>query len=393
VLHLRQSARLEEMGKSNENFAITGSGLVCSLGTDVDNACAAARAGITRAVHLDYFEMTSSEGALETAVGHPVPFLAEGFEDCTRLLRLARGALADLSTHSNSACPNFYLSLPDPNRCFTGTDLIADPEIRNSINMRTEQEDRDDEDADQEQDQPGFTLDPAHLLKEAAKLASWRCEPQLRFVSFSGRTGVAEALNAALADLRTGTIQHAIVGGVDSLLDEDTLNWLDATGRLKSSTVPAGLQPGEGAAFLLVEGDTHSSTKAKISAINLASEAQTLLLGSPATGRGLAEALAGVLRTNGEYCPWILSDLNGEPFAASDWGQALVQLRAKGHSLDPALTSYAAACFGETGAASGALSMCVAAKALERNYAPLSSALVVNSSDGCGRSAILLDSC
>ena len=54
---------------------------------------------------------------------------------------------------------------------------------------------------------------------------------------------------SAVDDLRRSYVELALVGGIDSLVDDRALNWLRLTGRLKCGANPAGLEPGEGAAF------------------------------------------------------------------------------------------------------------------------------------------------
>jgi 3-oxoacyl-[acyl-carrier-protein] synthase-1 len=84
---------------------------------------------------------------------------------------------------------------------------------------------------------------------------------------------------------------------------------------------------------------------------------------------------------------WVISDLNGEPYRAIDWGNALVRrIRALAEPVlwCPALW------FGDTGAASGAVALCLAARAFERSYAPAPWSLVLSSADGPDRAAVIV---
>ena len=230
-------------------ICITGLGMVSSLGYDVVTACAAARAGLVRSQELDYFPIRSLvDGEIAGVIGYPIPELTRGFEGFARLLRITHAGLADLQQqvpHAPwaSAHSAFYLSLPDPRRIYRGLDLMQDEESRQG---RAQE-------AAEAQQLPLDEESGLRLLHTATHIIGWPSAPFLQFVTVSGHTGIAEALAHALQDLRTGQVETAIVGGADSLLEESTLTWLENTGRLKTSGAPAGLQPGEAGAFVLLE--------------------------------------------------------------------------------------------------------------------------------------------
>ena len=63
-----------------ETIAITGLGMVSSLGLNVINSCAAARAGIFRANELDYLSIFEEEsGNMVPVTAHTLTGFAEGF--------------------------------------------------------------------------------------------------------------------------------------------------------------------------------------------------------------------------------------------------------------------------------------------------------------------------
>jgi len=112
----------------------------------------------------------------------------------------------------------------------------------------------------------------------------------------------------------------------------------------------------------------------------------------PSSGRGLAEALHTVLRGihfKHQLPLWCLSDHNGDNQRAMDWGSAQVHIEAQQKTLIIGDTVYPAAAFGDTGAASGALALCLAATAFERRYAPGAIAAVLSSGDAGDRAALL----
>lgn len=373
---------------------ITGLGMVASLGYDVATVCAAARAGIVRPAELDYFPVRSPEdGEIAGVIGHPVPELTRGFEGFARLLRIAQAGLADLQRQAPhapwiSARTAFYLSLADPRREYTGLALIQDEESRQG---------REEEAQEAEQESPDEDMG-LPLLQTAAQLTGWPGESFLRFVTTSGHTGAAEAICEACKDLHEGRVEAAIIGGVDSLLEEDTLVWLESTSRLKTPSVPAGLQPGEAGAFLLLETAQGAKTRGGrlfgvVQDVRLGKESKSLLSGDPPTGTGLTEVLTGIMGGAGwqDIIPvWLITDQNGEPYRATEWGNTIVRLVARSRAFTEPMLWHPAASVGETGAASGAVSLCIAARAFTRGYAPARTVAVLSSADSSLRAAVLI---
>jgi 3-oxoacyl-[acyl-carrier-protein] synthase-1 len=376
---------------SHGQIAITNVGMTCSLGHDAATACAASRAGITRPKRLDYFRVRSPEAGVEQVLGHAAPSIATGFEDRVRLIQLLAAGLGDLRASIGgklSDFAGFYLSMPSPLRPVTGLALIEHEEDR-AVRLRICGEAG-----------PEVLSQSAaqSLVSEAAELAGWPDRPDLRFVSCAGHAGVAEATQHAMTDLRSGAIVGAIVGGVDSLLDYQTLAWLHTTGRLKTSDRPAGLQPGEACALVGLKTMRNIPSRARppvalIREVWTGVERATLLSGEAPPGNGLSQALmpaADASRQDTAGCAWLITDQNGETYRAVEWGNAVCRVAARYPAFSTAAIWYPALSFGDTGAASGALSICVAAKSFERGYARLASAVVASSSDGPLRAALLV---
>lgn len=376
-----------------ETVCITGRGMVTSLGHDVVTSCAAARAGIARAVGLDYFPVLAPDDwdPLSLTV-HQAPLLTEGFEGKVRLLRLAHAGLANLQhqvpdapwTYARTA---FYLSLPDPLRVHSGLALIEDEEDRQRLT----------EEAQEAEDEPLDEEMPSDLLEKAVRLSGWRGELSLQFVTTSGHTGVAEALHAAATDLHNGDVELAVVGGLDSLLNGDTLWWLASRGRLKTPNAPAGLQPGEAGVFLLLELWQNAKVRGAqifgiLKDLSFGAEPKSLIEAHVPLGFGLEELLAPLAKSAGwaeRHIVWIITDQNGEMYRATEWGNALVRLVANCKAFEDPVLWYPAASFGDTGAASGAISLCMASSAFDRGYAPSRTATIVSSADGTQRAAML----
>lgn len=387
------------MGAAKEiaTICITGMGMVASLGCDVRTACAAARADIRRSQEVDYFPVFSlADGSVSGITGHVVPEVTRGFEGNARLLRLAQAGLTDLRSRIHEdflrslAQSFFYLSIADPRRIYTGLELVLDESSRQGLEQEA-----------QESGQTTFDGDEVrHLLVTAAQLARWPGEIIIRFVSCSGHAGVAQALAEAIEDLRTNRVTTAIVAGIDTLLAEDTLAWLNNTGRLRTPNLSSGLEPGEAAAFLVIENSDrgtakHQPVNAIVEDVRLETESGTLLSGEQPRGYGLERTLRTVMDSAKweEFSPpWVVTDQNGELHRALDWGNAMVRLRACSVGFAAPLLWYPAMSFGDTGAASGGVAVCMVACAFERDYAPSRCAFVLSSSDGPGRAAIVLRS-
>jgi 3-oxoacyl-[acyl-carrier-protein] synthase-1 len=368
-------------------MAIGGIGMACSLGLDAGTACAAARAGILRAQRLDYFKVRSPKAdEMEEIAAHPAPRITMGFEDSARLTILLAAGLRDLSASAAEIGPavSCYLSAPSPLRPLTGSALL-DPAKDRKVQAR---------EGGEPELEPIPAEDARTMLSNACNLAGWPGELDLRFISGSGHTGVAEALRHAMADLRAGVVSGAIVGGVDSLLDEATLGWLHSLGRLKTFSQPTGLQPGEACALTYLERpQPRRPAIAAISDAWTASEPGYLLSGKPPRGTGLSEVLfPAAARANLQNADlaWLITDQNGEYYRALEWGNAVPRLIARFPAVSRASLWNPAASLGDTGAASGAVAVCIAVRAFARNYAPYPAALVTSSSDGPFRAALMI---
>ena len=203
-------------------------------------------------------------------------------------------------------------------------------------------------------------------------------------------------LSAAIEFITSGKADLCIVGGVDSYWHPETLAWLDRAGRLKSDVNLDGFIPGEAAAFVLV-----ASNRA-VNSFGLASQAELLKVADavepyPFTsqgiciGQGLTAVLHGVLDLGTGTAPiadWVICDLNGESYRASEWGYAY--LRSGDLHRDPLEIWHPADSIGDIGAASGAMFVSLAMNALMHKFGRGSRPLIWTSADHGPRSAALL---
>lgn len=379
---------------SSQGVTVTGSSLVCSLGLEPAAACAAMRAGIVRPSSLDTFVV----GTLDAFGGvtvHAVPVIAHGFEGDARALRLLQAAIEGLLKASPGPWPPriaFYLSLANPDRRYSGFELIPDEELRRQKVARWQQLQAD-------RPEPNCDRRAKSLLERAATLAGWEQAVDVRAFAMSGHTGVAEMTQAAARDLSAGAVDVAIVGGVDSWIDATSLQWLEERGRLKGPATPAGLAPGEAAGFLVLEAMPHAQSRgARIQAVLQSTivdrEPNAQLAGKFSAGETLALILARTAPLadwSAEAPPWLIVDQNGESYRAREWGSALTRLVERHPGFQAPIVWYPVISVGDTGSATGVVQANMALQAFERGYAQGRQVALLASADAGQRSATLLD--
>lgn len=204
------------------------------------------------------------------------------------------------------------------------------------------------------------------------------------------------ALEAACKQLRGG-VQHCLVGGVDTYLDVETLEWLDSTEQLKSERHRWGFIPGEAASFCLLASPLAATGRsalrplAHVLAAATQREPNRIKTDTVCVGQGLTRALRQVLQglPPDARVEQILGDLNGERYRSAEYGFASIRVRS--HIEDAASIRTPADCWGDVGAASGPLFVCLAVTSALRHHAPGPLALAWAGSEGGERSAALLD--
>jgi 3-oxoacyl-[acyl-carrier-protein] synthase-1 len=94
------------------------------------------------------------------------------------------------------------------------------------------------------------TAFPAQLLNAVIAKAVIPIDPKSSRIIARGRSGLLEALGAALALLKDPSIPYCLVGGIDSFIGADRLQTLLNEDRLLTETVKDGYHPGEAGALL-----------------------------------------------------------------------------------------------------------------------------------------------
>jgi 3-oxoacyl-[acyl-carrier-protein] synthase I len=349
------------MSTNATRVGIIGAGARTPLGRSLRASEAAVRAGIARAGPHPFLVDGSSK-PLKVARAEWLP---ERFDGAVRFVALAKNAaketLATLHAHGGGG---------DRFRVFVGL-----PESR-----------------------PGRPADLDEAITRAlGRDAPWAERVEDLTVVSLGHAAAIVAIERAAAAVERGDVDLCLAGGVDSYLDAETLDWLEATGRLHAARRPWGFTPGEAAAFCVLASprwlEAHR-VEAPLTLIATASteEAARIYTDRVCLGTGLSSAFDGALssiRSTGERVTRLMGDLNGEPYRADELGFALSRaadaLERPGDVLAPAQF------WGDVGAASGALFVGLAFTAAARGHSPPGpTTLMWGSSEGGSRAAALV---
>jgi len=333
-----------------ERVQVLAFGARTAVGLRAESSAAAARAGIIRLREHPF---------LVDSMGEPVVLgLDESLDPSLfgvgRMVELAKGALGEIAEKIARPTPGVPL-------------LVGLPEKR-----------------------PGWGEEDGRRFCEelSASFPPWHVQPL-----FHGHAAALEGIRQAVEKIRTGEWPLCIVGGVESYLEPRTLSWLEENRQLIAAGVRSGFHPGEAAGFVVLASAEASRTLAVPTSAEIRraeSARETKLIKSDAVnlGEGLAAAISTTtaeLRLPEEAIDSVYCDINGERFRSEEWGFAV--LRVPHPFKDPAGYRAPANCWGDVGAATGALLVmlaCWRGGAGRRG-------LVWASSEGGLRSAVLLE--
>jgi 3-oxoacyl-[acyl-carrier-protein] synthase-1 len=187
-----------------------------------------------------------------------------------------------------------------------------------------------------------------------------------------------------------------IIGGIDSLLRESTLNWFEQDGRLKSESYGRhqGLIAGEAACFMIIEDRARAQQAnrpvlARIAGLGLAEEPMPRASNPSNRSKGLTEACRAALAAEADKdILAVFGDLNGENSRAEEWSMAEMRCFK---NRDPHRQLWTPAnCYGDIGAAGGVVLANIATQGFVRGW--LQSPVLIFCSDDhgpCG--AVVLD--
>lgn len=206
------------------------------------------------------------------------------------------------------------------------------------------------------------------------------------------------ALKMATERLRQGECSACLVGGIDSYLHPDTMDWLDKNRQLQGSVSRSGFVPGEGAGFFLLmteqaRRELHMKALLSVSAVVVGKETKLIKTTDMCLGEGLnvtvREGVSNLCLPD-QRINQILCDINGERYRSEEWG--FVCLRSSEYFDDPAAYLSPAECWGDMGAASAALLTMLACQANECGYAMGSRTMLWASSEQGPRGVAILES-
>ena len=370
-------------------IAITGMGMVSSLGLDVVTSCAAARAGISRISEVDNWQfLPTGSDEPEPLTGHSIPLLTNGFEGQARLLRLGSAALEDLLKQT---------SIPEPGR----TAVYLNVGNGFYLEAAAKLADSDDDKAVAAQSLQIEQYEQAKIQKgmiaKILKTVDLDIPRENQFLTFGNQAGIAPLLEQAAEHLRRGNIDQALIGGIDSLFDSRKLTALNKLGILKTPENPRGFLPGDMGCWILLEKPRTRAAQSKQkfyldSVFHKIDKADRFTTADTQPGKTLSATISECIESafpNKQPVPYSIGNLNGDAHKSMEWGQALTDLKSRNCELN-GQNWFLGSFFGEIGSASGTAAICLAARTLLRTNATVERALIWLSGDDGLKTAISL---
>ena len=320
------------------NVFLASLGMITSIGNGAEMTLAAVESGISAYGDSDYYNKKDRPMIAAWVPDKALPELIESLHsiplkgDEKRLIRLCDAALKDARLRLPKANKNIPLFLAGP-ELFPSRPNPINENIIHFI-----------------QHQSGVKID----------VANSRYFP-------TGRSGVIQAIEHAFEYFSISEENYAIVGGVDSYNNLGLVCHLDAEDRIKAVGVSDGFVLGEGAGFLLLSKKPHQAfLPVALSRPGLDEEkGHRYAEDDPYTGDGLANAVkTAVENSSGQLIDTLYTSMNGESFFTKEHGVMSIR-NAKAFS-ENLLTEHPADCFGDIGAATGAVLVGLSALKLEK---------------------------
>ncbi len=230
---------------------------------------------------------------------------------------------------------------------------------------------------------------PADLLRQVVEATGLPLHRQSRAFDGGAAAGLAALAHAATL-IGGGAVDHVILAGVDSLVNDQDIARLAAGNRLHGPENASGVIPGEGAAAVCLSGRSGAGRSCTILTVASAIETDPVTSERFSQGRALQAALHEAAG-NGQGEPevdFILSNVNGERYGFLEAILARARFYRTRRERLPAI--YPAMAAGDTGAASAALALVVAHDAFGQSYAPGRIAMAEIASEGGLRTAAVL---
>ncbi len=245
------------------------------------------------------------------------------------------------------------------------------------------------------EDRPGFPRNlQAKLSEEVKKLSTESYFISETAIIAKGYSAGLMAFESASQEIIKRTCKFCLIGGVDSYIDPDTLDWLEDNEQVHMPANAWGFIPGEAASFcLLCSQDTADKynlpVKTRLIAISTALEENRIKTETVCIGQGLTQAVRNCLKGLPPDCriDYTICDQNGEAYRADEFGFMLARLSE--YFVDPSDYMAPADCWGDVGAASGPLFINLIVSAAEKGYSKGPHTLLWTSSEGGERTAAI----
>jgi 3-oxoacyl-[acyl-carrier-protein] synthase-1 len=368
--------------------SFSGIGMVTSLGWDTAIACAAARAGISRATELsllnlsqyDFFGKENLEG-FPVLKGHSCPILGEGFTGIGKIVELGSMALNTLPKLMETyARYGLLISLND----FDLLDRLEmeSPELFYELNLSGSDK---------------WFLQGESLVQKVASTATLNFNWNFKQAYYGGHAIVGQMLFDAVKKIRNGELDCVVVGAADSSVDMQMVVAAACLGLLFSEANPVGFSPGEAAGFLYLRRNDKDEiilgNKLRLEYVNHKVCTNNLFDNPISTGSDLVDLIMEAIESSNLYgseeIKQVIIDANGLEWHAYEWGSAQVRLKEKGIDLSSAKEWLPAISFGEVGAATGVVALAMAEQGYLRGYFQ-SKTLVLLSSWSGNRSVLVV---
>lgn len=332
---------------------IMACGMVTSVGLTAQSTCAAIRAGIRR---------IEDEVLWDYGVGEFIPTgkvpLFHWWNGVGKLVGLVVPAIRECmsadASRSISEIP-LLLCLPAPNRPARWPDL--EEEILAEISR-----------------QLGTPLHPFS-------------QPIAR-----GSVSAVAGIEMASKMMESNSIEHCILAGVDSFIDQEMINPYLRDRRIITAINSNGFSPAEaGAAVLLATPTGKSEGKLRVLGTAMAEESASISSEEPLRAEGLSNAIRDVMERSGiavTEIGYFITDLNGEHYKFKE--SALSTLRIFRDNRETGIDQWhPIENFGEIGSAIGPCALGMALIANQKGYAPSPGVLFHFSNDDGERAAMV----
>ena len=344
----------------NIDICVVGVGATTPVGQRASSSASAVRAGI--AGFADHPYLIDRDG--DPLVVASAPFLDEYTEVGNRFIELLLPAAQEAFNPLRKTLQGRY-SIPaivgiPPTRPGLPTDLVQ-----------------------------GLTARLENVIQNGCRVSEIQLIP-------SGHSAGLMAIEAGWRKIQNGRADFCLVGGVDSYLDPDTLEWIEECEQLHTASNAWGFIPGEAAGFCLLTSSENAkrynlTVLGQFIAVATAHENNLIKTETVCIGQGLSQAVTQVLQSlssNERTIDYTICDLNGEPYRADEFGFMIA--RTSDRFIDATDFLSPADCWGDIGAASGPLFVILAAFAGLKGYAKGPLTLLWTSSEGGERTAALI---